>query len=125
MAKVLVIDDSSFQRRWIVRALHSLGHETIEAENGYDGLEMLRSDPPDCVTVDLNMPEMDGITFLGNLQSDESPIPVIVVTANIQSEVKKQCQELGAAAFLNKPFKPDELVQAVQHCLDGQDEDQK
>lgn len=121
MAKVLVIDDSGFQRRWITRALTALGHETVEAGNGLEGLKVAGSERPDCITVDLNMPEMDGIAFLGNLKEGENPIPVIVITANIQDDTRKLCADLGAAAFLNKPFKPDELVQALTECLGTED----
>ncbi len=121
MAKVLVIDDSGFQRRWITRTLTALGHETIEAVNGLEGLRVAGAERPDCITVDLNMPEMDGIAFLGNLKSGETPIPVIVITANIQDDTRKLCTELGAAAFLNKPFKPTELEQALSACLPAED----
>ncbi len=117
MAKVLVIDDSGFQRKWITRALVDLGHETVEAGNGFEGLKAAGEEHPDCITVDLNMPEMDGITFLGSLNAGEHDIPVIVITANIQADARKQCEELGAAAFLNKPFKPDELKKIIDRCL--------
>jgi len=119
LAKVLVIDDSGFQRKWIVKAVSDLGHNAAEAVNGFEGLKLIDSVNPDCITVDLNMPEMDGIEFLGNLRSRDQAIPVIVITADIQSETKKQCQELGAAAFLNKPFKPDQLGEALEKCLNA------
>lgn len=125
MAKVLVIDDSGFQRRWITRTLASLGHKTVEAVNGLEGLKAADAERPDCITVDLNMPEMDGIAFLGNLRSEELHIPVIVITANIQAETKKVCKDLGAAAFLNKPFKSDELMQALDECLGASAEGSK
>nr|MBN2277019.1 response regulator [candidate division Zixibacteria bacterium] len=117
MAKILVIDDSSFQRKWIARAVTSLGHKAAEAENGQQGLTLIDSVKPDCITVDLNMPEMDGIEFLGNLKNLNQDIPVIVITSDIQGETKKQCAQLGAAAFLNKPFKTDDLKNALTNCL--------
>ena len=117
MAKVLVVDDSSFQRKWIIRALKELGLEAIEAENGKEGLNKLKSEKPACITVDLNMPEMNGIEFLKNMKDQNKSIPVIVITADIQSDTKKECQDLGASAFLNKPFKNHQLHKLVNQCL--------
>ena len=61
MAKVLIIDDSSFQRKWIARAVEELGHTTVQAADGQEGLDMVDREQPDCITVDLNMPSMDGL----------------------------------------------------------------
>lgn len=127
MATILVIDDSGFQRNWILKTLIKLGHNTIEAVNGREGLEKVKSDEkPDCITVDLNMPEMDGYEFLEKLSFSNIKIPIVVITADIQEETKKECLELGAAAFLNKPFQADELKEAIQLCLNaGKDGEEK
>ncbi len=109
MAKVLVIDDSSFQRKWIVRTVQALGHHAVEATNGREGLEMIDAEKPECITVDLNMPEMTGLEFLEEVKTRNLTTPVIVVTADIQSATRQRCEELGAVAFLNKPFRPSEL----------------
>ena len=119
MAKVLIIDDSSFQRKWIAKTVQALGHTTVEAGDGLEGLDALDRETPDCITVDLNMPKMDGLQFLTNMAGREKQAPVIVVTADIQGDTKTQCQELGAKAFVNKPFKTEELQGAVEDCLDS------
>lgn len=121
MAKVLVIDDSSFQRKWIVKAVEQLGHSAIEASDGQQGLTMLASEKPDCVTVDLNMPTMNGLQFLANTSDINGDVPIIVITADIQDATRKQCRNLGARAFLNKPFKPDEIQNAIKECLNTAD----
>ncbi len=123
MAKVLVIDDSRFQRKWIVKAVQQLGHSTVEAVNGRDGLGMLDAELPAAITIDLNMPEMNGLEFLENLQDQQSRPPVIVITADIQKDTRDQCSQLGAAAFLNKPFKPNELHDALAQCMDNDSKD--
>jgi len=120
VAKVLIIDDSGFQRKWIAKAVEALGHDTVEAADGQQGLELVEREKPDCITVDLNMPNMDGLQFLANMEGRNQSAPVIVVTADIQADTKTQCEELGARAFVNKPFKPDELQNALTACLTKQ-----
>lgn len=122
MAKVLVIDDSSFQRKWIVKAVQQLGHDAVEASDGQEGLNMLTSEKPDCVTVDLNMPTMNGLQFLANTSDINSDVPVIVITADIQDATRKQCQRLGARAFLNKPFRPDDIQKILKQFLNSADD---
>ena len=121
MATVLVIDDSTFQRKWLTRVFENLGHEVVTANNGREGLDKLESSRPDMITVDLNMPEMDGFQFLANLQDRDMTVPTIVITSDCQTETEKQCRQLGAVAFLNKPFKPQELESAVELCFSKQE----
>ena len=113
MTTVLIIDDSSFQRKWLSQSLQNLGFEVVQAENGRQGLEMVAQKTPCFITVDLNMPVMDGLQFLAKLKSEDRTIPAIVVTSDIQAETERQCKELGAVAFLNKPFKLDELKDII------------
>ena len=121
MAKVLIIDDSSFQRKWIARTVQALGHTTVEAGDGQEGLDALDRESPDCITVDLNMPKMNGLEFLTNMVGRSGQAPVIVVTADIQEQTRAQCQELGARAFVNKPFKAEDLQGALEKCLNSAD----
>jgi CheY-like chemotaxis protein len=115
MAAILIIDDSSYMRSKIRSILKSDGYDILEAENGYKGLQMIREHSPDCVILDLILPEMDGLKVLKALQSK---IPVVVVTADIQESVFEQCLELGAKAFINKPPKEDKLRNTVKNILD-------
>ena len=117
MAKVLIIDDSSFQRKWIAKTVQALGHTTVEAADGQEGLEAVTSEQPDCITVDLNMPTMDGMQFLAHLEDSDHTGPVIVVTSDIQAETRAQCLSLGARGFVNKPFRPLQLKEVLDDCL--------
>ncbi len=114
METVLVIDDSSFQRKWLTQAIESLGYEVVQAENGKVGLEKATQINPTFITVDLNMPVMDGLQFLANLHPSEKNIPTIVITSDIQADTKRQCKELGAIAFLNKPFEITALQEVIK-----------
>ena len=120
MAKILVIDDSSYMRSKIRGALKHGEYTFLEADNGFKGLQMIHEQSPDCVILDLIMPDMDGLKILKTLFDSHSQIPVIVVTADIQEIVRRECLELGARAFLNKPIKDDELSIIVKDVLDFQ-----
>ena len=119
MARILLIDDSSFQRRRVAKVVKQAGHEVLaEASNGKDGLELLSKQSPACVLLDLLMPEMDGLQVLAALQERGSKVPVVVVTADIQEEVHQQCMDLGARAIVTKPPKPDELKRGLRTVLE-------
>ena len=93
------------------------GHTVMEASDGLTGLQMAFTRNPDCILLDLIMPEMDGFKLLKTLHEKGNEIPVLVVTADIQVSVQKQCLALGAAALLNKPPQEQELRAAVREAL--------
>lgn len=113
MALVLIVEDSSFTRRALSKALQADGHVTLEAVNGYEGLEKAVTLAPDCILLDLLMPECNGWEVLNILQEQGSNIPVIVVTSDIQETVRQQCLQMGVVRVINKPFDIDELCKAV------------
>jgi len=117
LAKFMVVDDSRFQRKWIVKALTNLGHTTVEASNGAEAIAVLEKENPDAITMDINMPEMDGIQFLTLMQARSEMPRIVVISADIQAETKKECIELGAQAFINKPFEFENFTQAVNELL--------
>lgn len=93
------------------------GHTAMEASDGLTGLQMALTRSPDCIILDLIMPEMDGFRMLRTLHDKGIRIPVLVVTADIQVSVQKQCLALGATALLNKPPQEKELLAAVREAL--------
>lgn len=105
MAKILVIDDSGYQRSVIRQLLAADGHEVIEAADGVDGLAAAKREKPALILTDIVMPNMQGMEFLQKMKDDKVGIPVVVVTADIQETTLKQCQNLGAAGLVNKPLK--------------------
>lgn len=114
MRKILVVDDSLFQRKNICSVLKDAGYKTIEAENGRDGLDKALSASPDCILTDLLMPEMDGIAFMSALREKGVCRPVFVLTADIQESKRKKCLEMGVAGFLSKPLRKDDLLEAFR-----------
>jgi len=117
MANVLTVDDSLMIRKFISFALASEGYNVSEAADGGEAIEMVRAAPPDCMVLDLLMPEVDGIEVLETLRRDNVSIPVIVMTADIQESTQKRCLDLGAFCVLNKPPKGDELCSAIREAL--------
>ncbi len=117
MAKVLVVDDSSFIRKTLARILTEAEHEILEASNGQEALDTISLKSPDCVILDLLMPVMDGITTLRVLNECKSTVPVIVLSADIQESARNECFSLGVKNFLNKPPKKEELFSAIEKAL--------
>ncbi|MCG8619564.1 MAG: response regulator [Desulfobacterales bacterium] len=119
MAKLLLIDDSWLTRRGLSGMVSAMGHTVIEAENGSLGLEMVGTENPDCILLDLLMPEMDGYGVLTRLAETGNQIPVLVCTADIQDTAREKCLALGAAGFLNKPPQETELKELITSVLGG------
>lgn len=121
MAKILIVEDSAFQRDMLKKALCKLGHETAEASNGLEGLHEVEKYSPDLILLDLLMPIMSGIAFLEKSKEMKNQKPIIVMTADIQSSTKEVCLNLGAVDVLNKPPKIEQLKEAIEKALSNQD----
>ena len=120
MAQILIIDDSAYQRHKARNAVEAEGYELLDASNGQKGLEMAIAHTPDCILLDLLMPEMRGEEVLQTLRDQGLGIPVIVLTADIQESTRQQCLQLGAVAFINKPLQKAELLDAIRQVLNIQ-----
>lgn len=119
MAKVLIIDDSKFQRNIIKNILKEMELDTVEAGDGNEAMLAYKQVNPDCIILDLLMPDKDGFDVLADLKSEGSHIPIIVLSADIQETSRLKCEELGAFTFLNKPPKNEELKDAVKRALNS------
>ncbi|MDN3616461.1 response regulator [Vibrio gallaecicus] len=115
---ILVCDDSIIARKSIIRHLDISSHlEIFQAENGQQALELLAAHPIDLLFLDLTMPVLDGFGVLTALPVNTYPTKVVVVSADIQSQAKQRCIDLGAIAFLDKPFAPMELAVLLDDYL--------
>lgn len=117
MTKVLIVDDSSFARLNVGKMVRSAGYEVIEAADGAQGVEMVRSEHPSCVVTDLLMPVLDGIGLLRTLRANGDRTPVVVLTADIQETKRQECLDLGALDFLGKPPKKELLLQRIAEAV--------
>lgn len=119
MALILVVEDAWLTRRVICKALQTEGYEILEASNGREGLEIARAQSPECIIVDLLMPELDGLGVLKALQEEELQIPTIVLTADFQESTRQDCLELGAMTVLNKPPNSAQLRAWVEKAVEA------
>ncbi|MES2127511.1 MAG: response regulator [Pseudomonadota bacterium] len=120
MAKtIMVIDDSASLRQVVGIALKGAGYEVLEATDGAHALDRLRGQKINLVVCDVNMPNMDGISFVKELK--QLPLykftPVIMLTTESGEAKKREGQAAGAKAWVVKPFKPEVLLGAVQKLV--------
>ncbi len=116
--KALVVDDSSLNRQVIVEYLKHKDILTIEAEDGEQALQLIKTEQPHIILLDLIMPVMDGFEVLEYLKKENNTIPVIVITAYLKGNTFQRCMELGAKGFLNKPVKMQELFHLISQFIE-------
>jgi two-component system chemotaxis response regulator CheY len=115
-ARILVVDDSSLVRLYYRSTLERAGFEVEQAINGIEAMERVLSQPIDLVIVDINMPRMDGFTFLRALRcgaSDISSLPALVVSTESEMRDIAEARASGANFYLVKPVAEAELVRHV------------
>jgi two-component system chemotaxis response regulator CheY len=120
--RTLIVDDSSVMRKIVARALQQGGvsiGEILEAGNGVEALDILRRQRVDLVLSDINMPVMDGLEFVRQLQSVDSAkgIPVVMITTEGSESHVMQAISCGARGYIRKPFTPDQMKQHVLPLL--------
>jgi two-component system, chemotaxis family, chemotaxis protein CheY len=115
-ARVLVVDDSSLVRLYYRSALEQAGFEVEQAINGIEAMERALSQPFDLVIVDVNMPRMDGLTFLRTLRrsaADVAVLPVLMISTESETQDVAAARAAGANFYLVKPVAEAELVRHV------------
>lgn len=117
--KVLIVDDSEMMRRMVSFTLQSSGYDTVEGSNGKEGLDVLARDRVDLIVADVNMPEMDGISFvrLARQREDCKVVPILMLTTENMATKVKEGREAGATGWLVKPFKPERLLDVVRKVI--------
>lgn len=119
MTKILVIEDEETVRENILELLDAEGFEAIAAENGRIGLELAKRYLPDLILCDVRMPELDGYGVLTALRSEvtTTEIPFLFLTAKAAKTDLSYGLELGATAYITKPFTLSELLDAIAQAL--------
>jgi two-component system chemotaxis response regulator CheY len=118
MARVLVVDDAAFMRKMVSDALVRGGHDVVgEAGNGFEALDRFQELRPDLTTLDITMPEKDGLTALREIISIDPSAKVIMCSALGQESKVLESIKLGAKDFVVKPFQPDRVLDAVAKAL--------
>lgn len=120
MAKtILVVDDSASLRQVVGIALTGAGYEVLEASDGKDALGKLDGRKVHLIISDVNMPNMDGISFVKEVKKmpDYKFTPIIMLTTESQEEKKREGQAAGAKAWVVKPFQPQQMLSAVSKLV--------
>lgn len=119
MARVLTVDDSVSLRRLVAGTLTQAGHEVTEASNGAEALDLAKQKSFNLVISDLNMPIMDGLTFIKQLRviAAYKFTPILVLTTEMDPEKKKSAKEAGATGWIVKPFDPEQLLTTIRKVL--------
>ncbi|MDY6967716.1 MAG: response regulator [Spirochaetota bacterium] len=119
---IMVIDDADAIRMSVGFTLQEEGYNVLEAVDGQDALNKLAESEVNLILCDVNMPVMDGITFLKNIKNNASYssykyTPIIMLTTEAGENMKEEGKKLGAKAWIVKPFKPDQLLKAVKTLI--------
>ena len=117
MATILVVDDAAFMRMRAAKLLAEEGYEIVEAGNGAEAVKLYQETNPDCVLMDITMPEMDGLTALKEIRKVDPEARIAMVTAMGQQAIILEALKAGAKDFVIKPFEKERVVDAVAKLL--------
>jgi len=119
MAKILAVDDSQAIRDLMTQLLSTENHEVITASDGVEAIRLARTTPVDMALVDVNMPNMNGLSLVSKLRKLETYkfIPILMVTTETDEYRKNKARSIGATGWLSKPITPERLLGAVNKLL--------
>ncbi len=117
--KILVIEDNDRNRRLVKILFNSKGYEVIEAKTGEEAINYLQNEKPDLILLDIQLPNMDGLTLTKNIKSkpDLKDIPIIAVTAYAMKGDKERVLEAGCDAYVSKPIDTRTLPELVESFI--------
>lgn len=116
---ILIVDDSKTVRNLVAFIMKKEGYKVTTAEDGLDGLEKLYSNSIDLIISDVNMPRMDGFTFIKTVREQDAykDTPIVILSTEGQEKDIQQGMNLGANLYLVKPAQPDKMVRNVKMLL--------
>ncbi|GFZ82338.1 response regulator [Paenibacillus marchantiophytorum] len=118
MASILVVDDAAFLRMMLKLILIEAGHEVVaEASNGLEAMTIYKQVKPDLVTMDITMPEMDGITAVRGIIDYDPTARIVMCSAVAQKKMIMESFAAGAKDFLVKPFHKDRVTETIAKVM--------
>ncbi len=118
MHKLMIVDDSNIIRKRIERSFNSAQFELVAlAEDGLDAVEKFKEHHPDVITMDLTMPNMDGLECIKQIRALDPSVSILVVSALSDKITGLRALQLGARGFISKPFTDEELLQALNQLV--------
>lgn len=120
MARIVIVDDASFMRGSLKFIIEKAGHEVVGmGKDGTEALQLFNDLKPDLMTMDILMKGVDGLTALKNIMASDPSARIVMVTALGQEAKEEEAGALGAAGYIRKPFKQNDIVDAVEKVLAG------
>ena len=118
-ATILYVEDNPDNRMLVRRILLSQDYSLLEAKDGSDALNVLKTQRPDLILMDINMPDMDGYTLTAKIKSMPGfeRIPILALTANVMRGDKEKTLEAGCDGYIQKPLDIDQLIREVERFL--------
>jgi two-component system chemotaxis response regulator CheY len=120
MSKIILsVDDSASIRQMVRLTLQGAGYEVLEASDGCEAIERVKSAQVEMVVTDLNMPNMDGLTLIRQLRSMSSlrGMPIVFLTTESEDSKKQAAKNAGATGWITKPFKQEHLLAVVKKVI--------
>ena len=115
---ILIVDDALFTRTMLRNILTENGYKAVvEAETGTEAIWAYERWQPDLVIMDINMPEMDGMTAVGNIMNIDPEARIIICSALGEPHLMKEAVEAGVIEFIMKPFQPEKVIEAIDKAL--------
>jgi len=118
-SKILYVEDNPLNLKLVRKILNAAGYEMIEAVDGYSGLLAAAREQPDLILMDVNLPDIDGLSVTAQLksQSNTRHIPVIALTANSMHGDRERCMAYGCDDYIPKPVAKSELLTAIAQLM--------
>ncbi len=116
---ILMVDDSASVRQMVGMTLKQAGYSVVEAGDGREALQKASANRVDAVITDLNMPGMDGLSFIRAYRATpaSSGVPIVFLTTESDEGLKAQAKQAGATGWMVKPFKPDQLLAIMRKVV--------
>lgn len=116
--RIMIVDDAKFMREMLKAILTKSGYEVVgEAGNGHEAIKMYQKCKPDLVTMDITMPEMNGIEGVKAIRGIDPDANIIMCSAMSQQSMVLSAIQAGAKSFIVKPFKADQIVKVIEKTL--------
>ena len=118
MSRIVIVDDVLLMRNRIRLILESMDHTVVgEADNGVDAVRLYQLKRPDLLTLDISMPEQDGMATINQILETDPEAKIIIISALEQKKLIMKALARGVKAFIVKPFQPDKVAQKVDEVL--------
>lgn len=120
MVRILIVEDAQYVVDMLKEMLEACGHQVVGAAlNGEGAIEKYKELKPDLVTLDIVMPKMDGLTTLEHILKHDPDAKIVVVSALGESKIREESLEVGAKAFIAKPFEMEDLIKTIEQVMES------